>query len=481
MAEVDPELAPYIARLERACVELDKRAAKANILEDYADNANPLGRALTDAAKNNGGAHQFLTALAKEPWAGKVVDSVTGKLFPQGVRWFSDSSTAAAWSMLQRNGIDGEWPLLCEMASTTGRAFAIVWDENGDGLAEITVESPRTCIVEYAPGSRTRRVSAVRRWFDADDDRWYATLFLPGALYKFASKKTGEAGPSKWVPHEVPGEEWPLPNPIGTVPVVEFAVNRRHRDRKPHRFGSAFGDFERATAIIDRLQFTVFGGLAGLTWAGFMALLLIGDPIVHKKKADGSLDLDADGNPQPIAPFELGPGRIQQIVNKDARVETIDPKDMRQFLEFAASDLQHLASVTSTPVYELSAGNIVNVGPEGLTMIRESHFAKLWQHSRGFGDALAEVVRLGFAVEGDEAGAAYFEGAVDWKDFELTSLAARGDYAAKLSAAGFPWQVVAPEALDWSDSKVQSAQTVMDSAQLVAAATAVQNAAQGGQ
>lgn len=438
--------------------ELDKRIKTATQLEEYVDNSHPLGKALSDAAQRNGGAFRMLTALSREPWAAGIVAPVVEKLEIREIAWASKDSTQALNTILRRNYFHHELSLAVDSAATTGRAFAIVWDENRDGKAEITIEGPTTCIVEYEDGSRHRRKCAMRRWVEGDDT--YCTLFYPDAIYKLRRDTSPSA--VQWQPVE---GKWIIDNPLDSVPMVEAALNRRIRDKA--RFGHAAGDFQHVLPLIDRVQWVMFAGLCGLTWSGFKSLVLMGERVKYAKDPDNpDQDLvDADGKRQPLAPFALEPGVIAMLESKDSKIQEIAPADLTGYLKFSADGIGKIAALTATQVYRMVTADLINVGPEALAMIGDAHTQKLQRHALSLEPWIAEVSRLALAVEG-HPDAAYDTPTVGWADRELTSVAARADAISKWKDV-FPWQVIAAELLGWTPEQIDRHATTIAAADLL--------------
>jgi hypothetical protein len=82
----------------------------------------------------------------------------------------------------------------------------------------------------YEPGSRRKRRAGLKRWQDGNQN--YATLYLPGELWKFArplakqDKSPQMADVDEelraWEPREIGNEPNPQSNPLGVVPLAEL-------------------------------------------------------------------------------------------------------------------------------------------------------------------------------------------------------------------------------------------------------------------
>lgn len=466
MINVPPALT---ARVTALCAELDRRSPRAKQLERYYDGNHPLAQALARAAQGADGAYRFLTALAKENWGGTVVDAKNERIELQGARFGETGASKEAWQILQRNHWDAESKLLHQTALITGRAFAIAWDEDGDGLADITIEDPTTTVVEYVPGSRFNRVAALRRW--QDGGIWYATLFLPDGLYKFVAQgsKPSDSPPTDWDALEVDREDWPIDNPIGRVPVVEFGINRRLRSGK---YGTVKGEFEPHIAVIDRIHYTVLCGLAGLTWAGFQALALIGDPIKYATDpVTGENIVDDMGNLVSVAPFTYAPGKLIQVANPDAKLQQLSSDDVDSYLKHSGEYISRLAMLTETPIYKMGSAQLVNVGVEAMRVLDDGHLARIGSHEIDFGESHEELLRLCFLIEGDDAKGNFAAAEAIWKDPEMTTMAVKADAAVKLNGV-LPWQVIASLVFHASPTQIDEWQALKDAEALTNLLTA---------
>jgi hypothetical protein len=171
--------------------------------------------------------------------------------------------------------MDAESKLGHGAALLDGRFYATVWAD-AEGKPDIALDDATQMVVEFADGSRRKRTAALRRW--KEGDRVYATLYLRDGLYKLQGPENAGAnsGTIEWEKREVPNEQWPLPNPLGVVPVVELAVNRR---LKPGRFPFARGEFEHCIGLIDRIHLLSFLGLVVAFWMGFPLRGVTGEKI----------------------------------------------------------------------------------------------------------------------------------------------------------------------------------------------------------
>lgn len=430
------------AQLVRCSKVLDERAKEAAILDNYRIGKPPLPPFVQDTGLTK--AYRMLMQLAGSNWPGLIVEAVEERLEVQGVRFGDEDADDEVWGLWQDNGLDAESSVLHDSVLTTGRGFAIVWgDGSSDPQPKVTYEHSSLCVVEYEPGSRVRR-AALRRW--RDGGKWYANLYTPDFVYKFESD--GEDVPTegeKWKRRDVAGEEWPLPNPLNEVPVVEFAVNRSLR---PAPFGSGCGEFATNLPHIDRINYKVFSGLVALTWSGFPLRYVIGDPIMYEKQDDGT-----DDKTKPIPPFKALASAVAQFTNPDAKVGQLPEANIGNYSP--EMDIKHLAALTKTPTYYL-LGEMVNISADGIRAGEGALISKCRKHHRSLGESHEDVSRLMLRVKDPNDPRGKDQNAqIIWKDPESRSLAERADAATKLASINMPWQVIGSLVLGMTPQEIR--------------------------
>lgn len=415
--------------------ELDKRCRTHGKLDPYYEGTCPLPIAVSQARLTR--LYRYLMPMSEGAWGALVVDSVLDRLEPSGVRSPDEGVDEDVWGFWQDNSLDAESKLAHNAALVDGRSHALVWSPT-PGRPEVTLDDATQMIVQYAEGSRRHRVAALRRW--VDDKRILATLYRPEGIYKFQSKDEVHAAMSygniEWERREMPGEAWPLPNPLGVVPVVELGVNRR---LKPGMFGYAKGEFERHTGLIDRINLLTFLGLVVALWMGFPLRGVIGQKVL----------VDDDNNP--IAPFDSKPDSVIAIENPEAKLVQLDAADRGNLSIFG--ELSQLAMLTKTPRhYFPQDGGLSNISADTIRADEGALHAKVTGHKATLGEGWEEVLRLGgMMLENPVLLSPRAE--LQWHDHESRSLAERADAASKLKDV-LPPMAVAELALNASAEQI---------------------------
>ena len=274
-------------------------------------------------------------------WCALVVDAVEERINLEGFRFGDPTGDADAWEIWQRNGMDADSELCHIDALIYGVAYAFVWYDDDD-RATIDVESPEQVIVEYVPGSRRERLAGLKRW-DGGDGYVYATLYMPDYLWKFKAKASGSAYHSGgataagWEMREEADEPWPLPNPLGVVPLVPF-VNRPRI--LPRRFGPTEGASEIAQVIPvqDAINKTLLDMLVASEFGSFRQRWVTGMEI----------PVDPETGQQ-IEPFHSAVDRMFMAEDPAVKFGEFGQTDLGQYVRAVEMLVQHIASQTRTP------------------------------------------------------------------------------------------------------------------------------------
>lgn len=439
--------------LKTLCQQLDRRCDLVRLLDLYREGESPFPAAISQAGVTK--AYRMLMPVSEAPWASLVVDSTMDRLEPSGIDAGSDSMNKKLWDIWQSNSMDSESKLGHDHALVNGRANAMVWPSQEDpDVPEISLDGADTTVVRYKQGSRRQRTSALRRWI-GDDKKPYATLYLPDAIFKFVGPKdsSGNGETTKWDPRMVDGEDWPMVNRFGVVPITEIAVNRR---LKPGSFPYARGEFAHCTGLIDRINLLTFLGLVVAFWMGFPLRGTIGEKIRTKVLTDdqGEPIIDAkSGKPkaEAVPPFDaMAPG-IFQLENPDARVAEYTAADRRNLSVFA--ELDQLATITKTPrhYFPMETG-MSNLSADAIRASEGSLHAKVTGYKASLGEGWEEVLRLGGLMSKEKLEVPA-TAELQWTDHESRSMSERADAASKVKDL-FPWQLVAAKFLDMSQSEI---------------------------
>jgi hypothetical protein len=253
----------------------------------------------------------------------------------------------------------------------------------------------------------------------------------------------------EWEKRPVDGEDWPLANPLGVVPVVEIRVNPR---LAPGNFPYARGEFAHCTGLIDRINLLTFLGLVVAFWMGFPLRGVIGDKIRREVLVDddGQPIVDAATGKQKtraLPPFDAQPDSVFQFENPEAKIAEFKAADRRNLSVFA--ELDQLAVITKTPrhYFPLEQG-MSNLSADAIMASEGGMHAAVTGHKASIGEGWEEVCRLAGRILGVELSQ---QASMEWMKHESRSLAEQADAFVKLAGSngnGLPWTAAAEVALN---------------------------------
>lgn len=406
-----------------ALEELDERLAlrqtALQLFEDYYEGRHRLAFASTKFRNAFGG----LFGAFADNWCGLVVDSSEERLNIDGFRMGAagEGADQDAWRIWQANSLDLDSQLAHTDALVFGSAFVTVWAGQDPSIPSITVESARQCIVGYAAGSRRTRVAALKKWL-GDDEYFYATLYMPDAIFKFRSqsKSTGQVfGTQKtqWIAR--PGEEAPIPNPLGVVPVIELR-------NLPRVMGPGRSELEQIIPIQDATNKLIADMMIASEFSAF------------KQRWVTGLEIPTDESGNPIEPFKAAVDRLWISESADTRFGEFQQTDLGVYVRAVEMLVQHAATLSRTPPhYFLLNGGQAPSG-EAITSAEAGLVAKVHRKMRSFSEGWEEVMRLAFAVIGDQERATAYDAEVIWANPAYRSESALVDALLKLSTLGVP-------------------------------------------
>ena len=391
--------------------------------------------------------HEQRYAKFSDNWCGVVTDAPAQRLKVSGIQLDGQSSYTDAerllWSDWQRNDLERQSAQGILETLKSRRSFVLVWP--GDDGPVATWEDPSQVAVSYDPEFPSRRTAALKTW--SDDDYEYATLYRPEGLYKFERPTIRGAGialPASfvrddhgWKPREVPGERWPLVNPLGVVPMVEI------RNRGPLR-GDPLSEISGAVPMQDAINLLWAYLFTSADHASFPARVILGmeAPSIPKLDENGQ----DTGQRLPVDLKSLANGRLL-FLNEDGANPSIDQWDAAKldvFTEVIEVGVGHLAAQTRTPQHYLILGRNANpAAADALTAAESGLVAKVGDLQLFMGADLREVNRLFALARGDmQLASLVAGGSIVWEDSENRSEAQKADAATKWASVGMPLEAL---------------------------------------
>jgi hypothetical protein len=426
-------LADYLALVASLEKSLDGRQTELAMLDAYYQGRQPLLLA-TDKWR---GLFGRLFAGFSDNFLALVVDAVEERLTVQGFRMGIDKDTKAdedAWRIWQVNQLDAWSQVAHTEALVKATSYIGVSPFRDDWPADdsplITIEDACEVIVRGSSMQRGKRLAALKKWKD-DDGRWLATLYLPGEVVKFqqsrilrfANQYSRDYVLGGWEPRQIAGEAWPLPNPLGIVPIIPL-VNR------PRLRGNGESEIIDLIPIQNALNKTLMDMLVAAEYAAFRQKWASGieipeDPVTHK----------------PIGSYESEITRFISTAVPDARFGSFEATDLKPFVAAIETFIQHMASRSHTPPHYLLGQSGSFPSGESLKATETGLVAKARRKQRHFGEAWEEAVRLAFRALDDPRGL-IIDSETIWADPESRTEAEHVDALVKMASLGVPDEVL---------------------------------------
>ncbi len=437
--------------IARLVTQLDTRGTEVRRNERYFRGDQPLVYASAEWRAFN----ERRFANFSDNWCGVVGSSPAERIRLTGIRLGDDNDIQSTDEAdLMRVWHENE----LDMASSQGflhtivasRSFVMVWPGD-DGDPVVTWERADQVIVDYDPDTR-RPARALKVWNDGETE--YANLYYPTEVYKYQRDyteiktktnvaydknfKQGEAAPyrlsdTNWEIREVPGESWPLQNPMGLVPIVEIP-------NRPMLGGDPISDIAGTIAMQDAINLLWAYLFAAADFASMPARVVMGQeppqiPI-----------LDTDGKvigTQPVDIEQLTKGRMLWLTGENTSIGQWEASRLDTFTEVINRCVRHVAAQTRTPVHYI-VGEMSNVNGETLIAMETGLVKKVEEFHLFASGAMRQVFRLIALAMGNSALADKVRiGQILWADPQTRTQAQASDAALKDRQVGFPLAWVA--------------------------------------
>jgi hypothetical protein len=376
-----------------------------------------------------------LLAMTRANVLGLVVDTVAERMQVDGFR-IGDNPLAdqKTWAIWQYNNMDSASDQGILEALIGGAAYTLI-APNRDNPArpKIWVEHPSQATIEYVPGTaRQEKAAALKVWCDDWTGMDMATLYLPGGLYKFQSKRRAVEGTSvlapSWERREVRGERWPAPNPLGEVPLNELPNN-------PRLLTGGISEIDDLIPVQDRINKTLADRLMTQDFGAF-----------PQKWATGFPDTDDKGNRNRI---DVGRNRMVTSDVAETKFGQWDSAPLDPYSAAKREDVKDAASRSRTPAQYL-LGDMSNVNGETLKASESGLVSKTRQRMRPMGEGLEATMRSARRAAGlggdDEAMETI------WKNPEFRTEGELVDALVKMSTLGVPEEALWER---WGASQVE--------------------------
>lgn len=489
MEYTEPDAIEAARMLDRLYARLVNRRPSFKRRSEYAEGEQPLNFATDEWKKANAQRYQGFS----DNWCSPVATAEAERISHTGIKLDSSKYGDAAdrlWEqwLLNEGEMQSSQGFLASLI--TSRTFVLVWGKPGlDGDdVEITWETGESVEVEYDWYNPRLRRAAVKTWVDEKFE--YANLYTATNLWKYKraipakkSERESQADQARvdsgieggWSPREVPGEPWPIPNPMGDVPIVEMP-NRPVLGRDP------ISEIEGAMSMQDAINLLWAYLFLAADYASMDARIITGTapPKIPV--------LDKDGQPigsRMVPMKELYEKRIAFFEGDDVKAQSWAKADLDGFLKVIELAVGHVAAQTRTPpTYLIAKVGMSNVSADGLKASEIGLVKKTLEFQRFISPALREVYRLIALAMGDKqlAQAARLA-TIKWANPEIRSESQLGDMLVKKKSIGYPFEYLMElDGIDpvTAERVLAMREQELNDPQLAAAMRGLDDAADGG-
>lgn len=417
---------------------------------DYFNGKQPLAYA-SEQWKT---AHEDRYRNFADNWCGVVARSPVDRLRIDGFRLSepvdgTSREERLLWDDWNRNELGAQSNQGFLTSTVAKRSAVLVWG-NSDDEPEVTWEHPSQVVVAYSPTGRRNRLAALKAWTDGDTE--YATLYLPHEVWKWQRptyvSQRGETvnglyvpgwslSEGGWQPREIAGEQWPLPNPLGVVPIVEW-LNR------PDLTGQPISDISGTMAMQDAINMLWAYLFASADYASMPARVVLGMEPPKVPILDESGQVVGS---RPAKLEDLQKGRLLFLPGAQS-IQQWDAAKLDVFGDVITDAIGHVAAQTSTPGhYLLTNEKFANLNGDALTAAEVPLATKVGNQQIHYNPSAKETAALMAQVRGQDGLAAQIRNAdgrrfVQWKDATAHSPGQVADAATKDRAVGMSLRTV---------------------------------------
>jgi len=425
--------------VQRIYTRLSNRRPEIEKRESYFRGEQPLNFATEAWRKENAARYSGFS----DNWCAPVVNAEAERIRYTGMNIGNDPRKGIKLHQYWlKNEMESQSSQGFVTTLATSRSFVIVWGDSNDEPV-VSWEHPSTVEIEYDWTNPRLRKAALKTWVD---EKWeYATLYTPGELYKFMRSRT--TAPDErtsqvvqartknednggWIAREIAGEVWPLPNPMGEVPVVEV-------QNRPMLGGDPVSEIQGVMPMQDAINLLWAYLFLAADYASMDARVVTGTappmiPVLNDqgvKVGEKAVDLK-----------ELREKRILYLTDPEAKIDSWKAAALDSFTDTIEISVGHIAAQTRTPpTYLVTNKGMSNVNGDGLKASEIGLNKKVLEFHTFAAPALREINRLIALAAGETALADEIRvSPVNWMNPEIRSEAQLADMLAKKKAIGYP-------------------------------------------
>lgn len=440
MARSPRTLADAIRLANRIYDRLAARRPEIARLEGYYAGDQPLSYATEEWKRANAVRYNDFS----DNWCRPVVDAEAERLAVKGIRCADRDAAKILWDEWVRNNMALQSSQGFVTSLATSRSFVLVWGDGNDRPV-VSWEHPSAVEIEYEWEDLRTRHAAIKSWQDVSTE--YLTLYTSDYVWKFerprqitrldresqARQARNEASTNGgWEPRFVEGEEFPLPNPLGVVPIVEVP-------NRPILGGDPISEISGVASMQDAINLLWAYLLLAADYASMPARV-----VLHQDPPKVPL-LDKDGQIIPgkhryLKIEDLAEKRLLFLQGENTAVDSWDAASLEPFTKVIEFAVGHISAQTRTPpTYLLSTVGMSNVSGDGLKASEIGLVKKTREFQAFVTPAIREVFRLmALVLDKPELVKAAETATISWDDPEIRSESQLSDALMKKKAIGYP-------------------------------------------
>ena len=390
--------------------------------------------------------YEDLMAAAGTPLLSLIVGGMAQTVNLIGIR-NPDGQMLQSWDLWQRNQCDRRQASLNRSVLKHGLALGVA----RPGLDRFSGE--RTAKFSF------RSMADAAAFYDPDDDEW-PLLYLQADTYR---DKKGETGwtvqmcdESAWYYLSCKGdgsdlkswtfidyEEHGFPVP----PVVQYGnivdLDGRH-----------IGEIEPLIPVAKRIDQTTFDRLIVQRYGAWKVRYVTG--MAKPKSKEEAAD----------TAFRLSVEDLLIGESKDTKFGTLDPTDLKGFIEARGSDLRDLSSLAQFPTHQI-IGLGDQMQPESLAAAEAAQTRRRNALKVNLGERHEQLLRAGAFYTGNMAEAGAYDSEARWAESESRSLVQTAQAMSYFAAqVGVPQEMLFEMMPNWSDSDVKRALSLVESGRI---------------
>lgn len=384
--------------------------------------------------------YEALRDMARLPLTRLAVRTPVQRLQMVGIRVDSESeSDSEIERVLQANRMASRQRILYVHGLVYGYGIASVWPNASDPTTPyVYVENPENIYLHLDPRNPFNVDWAVKVWQE-NPTTSVAILYTDAMVYRFKAAHP-EDTPAHSKDYHPDGE--PYPNPMGRVPFVTFAPERR----SDGGHGSMIDALIPQQRAIDTMRFNV---LLAAQFAAFRQRIIVGyDPVqrdtdgnpVWKRGADGKPILDANGQMVPVinSPGRAGVDRLIVFPGADTKVTDLPESDLENYVTVINALIAAFASTAQVPPQYL-VGDFKNVSGDLMTATEATLRSFVSELQTQFGDSWLALVDLINLARGEETLPPSAQAV--WEDATPLDISQIADAVSKMVPQGAPLEM----------------------------------------